>query len=120
MYFYIHTFYIYLFSHALFIFSDYNRGTIISHNTMFRLGDNGIVLVGEARLIDGSIGNQPRGVQILYNLITENGIWGKQVYFNFRLKINQIIFLEFIKYKMKRFAVFYTCLLYTSPSPRDS
>ena len=46
---------------------------------MFRLGDNGIVLVGNAKLIDGSVGDQPRGTQILYNIITENGIWGKQV-----------------------------------------
>ena len=46
---------------------------------MFRLGDNGIVLVGNAKLIDGSTGDQPRGTQILYNIITENGIWGKQV-----------------------------------------
>ena len=48
---------------------------------MFRLGDNGIVLVGEAKLIDGSVGGQPRGTQILYNIVTENGIWGKQVDF---------------------------------------
>ena len=61
------------------VFSGYNRGLTISHNTMFRLGDNRIVLVGESKLIDGSEGNQPRGTQILYNTVTENGIWGKQV-----------------------------------------
>eukprot|EP00111_Clytia_hemisphaerica_P003098 TCONS_00008789-protein len=59
---------------------QYNRNLVISHNTMFRLGDNGIVLVGESRLMDGSVGNQPRGTQILYNIISENGIWGKQTY----------------------------------------
>ena len=46
---------------------------------MFRLGDNGIVLVGDAHLIDGMQGNQPRGSKVLRNLIYENGLWGKQV-----------------------------------------
>ena len=59
--------------------SDYNRGTVISHNELYRLGDNGIVLVGDTHLIDGTQGNQPRGVKVLSNIVYENGIWGKQV-----------------------------------------
>ena len=46
---------------------------------MYRNGDNGIVLVGDAHLMDGSGGNQPRGVQVLRNVIFDNGVWGKQV-----------------------------------------
>ena len=46
---------------------------------MYRNGDNGIVLVGDAYLMDGSGGNQPRGVQVLHNVIFDNGVWGKQV-----------------------------------------
>ncbi|XP_057307631.1 uncharacterized protein LOC130645609 isoform X2 [Hydractinia symbiolongicarpus] len=60
--------------------SNYNRETIISHNLFYRLGDNGIVLVGDSNLIDGTRTNQPRGVQVLYNLLFENGLWGKQTY----------------------------------------
>lgn len=46
---------------------------------MYRNGDNGIVIVGDTHLIDGSFGNQPRGVQVLYNVIFDIGVWGKQV-----------------------------------------
>ena len=59
---------------------DYHRNLTISHNTMFRLGDNGIVLVGQSKLIDGTDGEQPVGTTIFKNVIFENGIWGKQVY----------------------------------------
>lgn len=59
--------------------SNYNRNTVISNNVFFRLGENGIVLVGETNLMDGTIGNQPRGTQILYNVVFENGVWVKQV-----------------------------------------
>lgn len=61
------------------LLSNYNRDTVFSHNIFYRLGDNGIVLVGGTQLLDGTQRNQPRGVQILYNLLFENGIWGKQV-----------------------------------------
>ena len=46
---------------------------------MYRNGDNGIVIVGDTHLIDGSFGTQPRGVQVLYNVIFDIGVWGKQV-----------------------------------------
>ena len=46
----------------------------------YRLGDNGISVVGDTHMIDGTMGNQPRGTKILYNLIWENGLWGKQVF----------------------------------------
>lgn len=46
---------------------------------MYRNGDNGIVIVGDTHLIDGSFVNQPRGVQVLYNVIFDIGVWGKQV-----------------------------------------
>ena len=57
----------------------YNREAVISHNEMYRLGDNGIVLVGDTDLIDGTSATQPRGVKVLYNVVYENGLWGKQV-----------------------------------------
>ena len=42
-------------------------------------GYNAIVAVGSAELIDGTNGNQPRGTQVLGNLVHEIGIFGKQV-----------------------------------------
>ena len=66
----------------LHIFSNYNLRATVSNNEFFKLGDNGIVLVGSAELIDGTDGNQPRGTKILGNIIRENGLWGKQVKFD--------------------------------------
>lgn len=37
-------------------------------------------MVGDSHLIDGSQGEQPRGVQVLNNVVFENGVWGKQTY----------------------------------------
>ena len=62
-----------------FPFRGFHKNLTISHNTMFHLGDNGIVLVGQSTLIDGSNGDHPVGTTIFKNVIFENGIWGKQV-----------------------------------------
>ncbi|XP_047122603.1 uncharacterized protein LOC101236102 isoform X1 [Hydra vulgaris] len=58
----------------------FHRNLQISQNTMFNLGDNGIVLVGQSKLIDGSEGYHPDGTRIYKNIIYEIGIWGKQSY----------------------------------------
>ena len=42
------------------------------------MGESGIVSVGSTEKIDGTKGDQPRGNQILRNLIHEVGIFGKQ------------------------------------------
>jgi len=60
--------------------SKYNRNATIQENTFYRLGDNGISLVGDTHMMDGTQGEQPRGTKVLYNLMWENGIWGKQTY----------------------------------------
>ena len=62
---------------ALFI-SKYARSVLIDGNEVVWSGDSGIVAVGEAELIDGTNGNQPRGVAVTGNLVHENGVFGKQ------------------------------------------
>lgn len=62
---------------ALFI-SEYARAVVIDSNEIVWSGDSGIVAIGEAELIDGTSGNQPRGVTVVGNLVHENGVFGKQ------------------------------------------
>ena len=62
---------------ALFI-SRYAHDVAIHHNEIVWSGDSGIVIVGEAELIDGTNGNQPRAVTVVGNLVHENGVFGKQ------------------------------------------
>ena len=62
---------------ALFI-SKYARDVSIDSNEIVWSGDSGIVVIGEAELIDGTNGNQPRGVTVIANLVHENGVFGKQ------------------------------------------
>ena len=59
--------------------SNYVRDTVIEGNEFVWVGDNAIVAVGSANLIDGTDGNQPRGTKVLGNLVHEIGIYGKQV-----------------------------------------
>jgi len=59
--------------------SNYVRDAVVEGNEFVWVGDNAIVAVGTADLIDGTSGNQPRGTQILGNLVHEIGIYGKQV-----------------------------------------
>ena len=59
--------------------SNYIRDAVIEGNEFVWVGDNAIVAVGSANLIDGTNGNQPRGTKILGNLVHEIGIYGKQV-----------------------------------------
>ena len=63
---------------ALFL-SNYIRGAVIEGNEFVYTGDNAIVSAGSTDLINGTSGNQPRGTQIIGNLMHEIGIWGKQV-----------------------------------------
>ena len=58
--------------------SDYVRNAIIEGNEFIYTGDSAIAAVGSAELIDGTLGDQPRGTKILSNLMHEIGIWGKQ------------------------------------------
>ena len=59
--------------------SNYVRDAVIEGNEFVWVGDNAIVAVGTADLIDGTIGNQPRGTIVIRNLVHEIGIYGKQV-----------------------------------------
>ncbi|XP_065920298.1 uncharacterized protein [Dysidea avara] len=59
--------------------SNYVRDAVIEENEFVWVGDNAIVAVGTAELIDGTNGNQPRGTQVIGNLVHEIGIYGKQV-----------------------------------------
>ena len=59
--------------------SNYVRDAVIEGNEFVWVGDNAIVAVGTADLIDGTIGNQPRGTLVIGNLVHEIGIYGKQV-----------------------------------------
>jgi len=59
--------------------SNYVRDAVVEGNEFVWVGDNAIVAVGSAELIDGTNGNQPRGTQVLGNLVHEIGIFGKQV-----------------------------------------
>ncbi len=61
--------------------NNYNRGTIVQGNEFKYTGDSAIAAVGSSELIDGTDGNQPRGLQVVGNLAHEVGIWGKQTSF---------------------------------------
>lgn len=56
----------------------YNRATTIADSEFVWVGESGIVSVGTTNRIDGTGGDQPRGNQILRNLVHEVGIFGKQ------------------------------------------
>ena len=58
--------------------SNYVRNAVIEGNEFVYVGDSAIAAVGTAELIDGTLGNQPRGTRILSNLVHEVGIWGKE------------------------------------------
>ena len=54
------------------------RKAVIEGNEFVYVGDSAIASVGSAYLIDGTLGNQPRGNRIVDNLMHEIGIWGKE------------------------------------------
>lgn len=58
--------------------SNYVRNAVIEGNEFVYTGDSAIAAVGTADLIDGTLGSQPRGTQILSNLAHEIGVWGKE------------------------------------------
>ena len=58
--------------------SNYVRNAVIERNEFVYVGDSAIAAVGTAELIDGTLGYQPRGTQIIGNLVHEIGIWGKE------------------------------------------
>ena len=58
--------------------SNYVRNAVIEGNEFVYVGDSAVAAVGTAELIDGTLGNQPRGTQIISNLAHEIGIWGKE------------------------------------------
>ena len=58
--------------------SDYVRNAVIEHNEFVYTGDSAIASLGSVHLMDGTLGNQPRGTKVLSNLMHEIGIWGKQ------------------------------------------
>ena len=59
--------------------SNYIRNAVIEGNEFVYSGDSAIVAIGSTVLIDGTIGNQPRGTKIIGNLMHEFGVFGKQV-----------------------------------------
>ena len=61
------------------LLNNYVRGAVIEENEFVWVGDNAIVAVGSAQLIDGTDGNQPRGTKVIGNLVHEVGVFGKQV-----------------------------------------
>ena len=58
--------------------SNYVRNSVVEGNEFVYTGDSAIAAVGTADLIDGTLGNQPRGTMIIGNLVHEIGIWGKE------------------------------------------
>ena len=61
------------------LLNNYVRGAVIKGNEFVWVGDNAIVAVGSAQLMDGTDGNQPRGTKVIGNLVHEVGVFGKQV-----------------------------------------
>ena len=63
--------------------SRYARGVVISNNEMHRIGDTGVIVVGDLKYdtpkpwlhVDG---NYPMGTQVVGNLIHELGVFTKQ------------------------------------------
>ena len=62
---------------ALFL-SNYIRNAAVQDSEFKYTGDSAIAAVGSVDLIDGTNGNQPRGITIIGNLVHEIGIYGKQ------------------------------------------
>ena len=58
--------------------SNFSRNATIADSEFVWVGESAIVSVGSTDKIDGTKGDQPRGNQILRNLIHEVGIFGKQ------------------------------------------
>jgi hypothetical protein len=58
--------------------SGYNRGTVIQRSEFAWLGESAVAAWGYTKGIDGTDGNQPRGVQFLYNIVREIGLYQKQ------------------------------------------
>ena len=58
--------------------SEYMRNVLVEENEFVYCGENAIAAIGKANLIDGTDGNQPRGMKIVGNLMREFGVWGKQ------------------------------------------
>ena len=61
------------------LLNNYVRGAVIEGNEFVWVGNNAIVAVGSAQLMDGTDGNQPRGTKVIGNLVHEVGVFGKQV-----------------------------------------
>lgn len=58
--------------------SNYIRNAVIEANEFRFIGDSAIAALGSTEMIDGTNGNQPRGVKIINNLMHDNGVFGKQ------------------------------------------
>ena len=59
------------------VISQYARDTVIEGNEFVWSGDSGMLVTGQTYMIDGTSGNQPRGVKVLGNLVHENGVFVK-------------------------------------------
>jgi len=60
------------------MFSVFNRGSVVQRSEFAWTGESAVAAWGYTEGIDGTDGNQPRGVQFLYNFIREIGMYEKQ------------------------------------------
>jgi len=95
------------------LLSAYNRGAVVQRNEFGYIGDSAIAQWGNTVGVeevpgmgwDGTTGDQPRGTQVLYNLIYEVGVWEKQSSFYVQFKTAQATLLGNIMYNGPRAAV---------------
>jgi len=60
------------------MFSGYNRGSVVQRSEFAWSGESAVAAWGYTNGIDGTDGNQPIGIQFLYNFIREIGLYQKQ------------------------------------------
>jgi hypothetical protein len=60
------------------MFSGYNRGSVVMRSEFAWTGESAVAAWGDTNGIDGTDGNQPIGVHLLYNFIREIGLYEKQ------------------------------------------
>lgn len=58
--------------------SNYMRNVLVEGNEFAYCGENAIASIGSSNLIDGTTRDQPRGMNIIGNVMHEFGVWGKQ------------------------------------------
>ena len=91
--------------------SGFNRGAVIADNEFTWIGDSVIASWGHTKEVDGVEGNdgtngeQPRGTQIVRNLVHENGFFSKQASPYFQAKAAQTLLADNIFFNGPRAGV---------------